>query len=121
MDEEKVVSFIRLNFGSVYTLELFLMVKRIDDKRWNIGELVHELRSSTTAVSDALNRLARAGFVAEHPPGSYKFAPASPELERLAAEIEMIYANKPISVIKAIVAAPTEKLRLFSDAFKIKE
>ena len=27
----------------------------------------------------------------------------------------------PLSVIKAIVAAPTEKLRLFSDAFKLKE
>jgi hypothetical protein len=33
----------------------------------------------------------------------------------------MIYTNKPISVIKAIVSAPTEKLRLFSDAFKLKE
>jgi hypothetical protein len=105
----------------VYTLELFLLVKRTRDQDWNIGELVRELRSSATAVADALNRLNRVGFVSEKPAGKYAFAPASPELERLAAEIEQIYTNRPISVVKAIVAAPTEKLRQFSDAFKLKE
>jgi hypothetical protein len=119
--EEEVISFIRMHLGSVYALELFLMMKRVREKSWSVDELVRELRSSGTAVTDALNRLVGVGFVVENPPGNYAFAPKSPELERLAAKIEMIYTNKPISVIKAIVAAPTEKLRLFSDAFKLKE
>jgi predicted transcriptional regulator len=110
-----------MHLGSVYALELFLMMKRVREKSWSVDELVRELRSSGTAVTDALNRLVGVGFVVENPPGNYAFAPKSPELERLAAKIEMIYTNKPISVIKAIVAAPTEKLRLFSDAFKLKE
>jgi hypothetical protein len=110
-----------MHLGSVYALELFLLMKRVRDRSWNAAELVRELRSSGTAVTEALNRLAGVGFVVENPAGNYTFTPKSPELERLAAEIEMIYTNKPISVIKAIVAAPTEKLRLFSDAFKLKE
>jgi hypothetical protein len=121
VSEEEVVTFIRTHLGSVYTLELLLLVKRFRDKSWDVGDLVRELRSSRTAVGDALNRLNRAGFVSEHPPGTYSFVPASPELERLAAEIETVYTNRPISVVKAIVAAPTDKLRQFSDAFKIKE
>src|SRR5687767_14164154 len=97
------------------------MMKRVRARSWDHGELVRELRSSGTAVSDALNRLARAGFVSENPMGNYSFAPNSPELDRLADEIETVYTNRPLSVIKAIVAAPTEKLRIFSDAFKLKE
>ena len=103
MSEEQTLVFIRTNFGSVYALELFLMVRRFRDRSWDISELVRELRSSATAVNDGLDKLIRAGFVLENPPGHYRFAPASPELERLAAEIDVVYTNKPISVVKAIV------------------
>jgi hypothetical protein len=62
-----------------------------------------------------------AGLVVENSSGGYTFAPASSERERLADEIEKIYTTKPISLVRAIVAGPDEKLRVFSDAFKLKE
>ena len=39
---------------------------------------------------------------------------------RWQSELEKTYATKPMTVIKAIVNAPTDKLRAFSDAFKFK-
>ena len=119
MSEDDVIDFIRAHIGSVYTLELLLLIKRRPGKTWQENELVRELRSSGTAVSEALNRLNLAGLVSENLPGHYAFAPISPKHEQLAAEIEKAYTNMPLSVVKAIVAQPEEKLRLFSDAFKL--
>jgi hypothetical protein len=119
--EEEVLAFIRTHIGSVYTLELLLQIKQSAGRVWQSGELVRELRSSRTAVADALGRLTQAGLVVEEPAGCYFFAPASPQREQIAIEIEKVYASKPISVVKAIMSVPTDKLRVFSDAFKIKE
>jgi hypothetical protein len=119
--EEEVVAFIRAHIGSLYALELLLLVKRDRDNSWRSDQLVRELRSSPTAVAEALSRLLKAGLVTENSSGHYTYEPASPEQERLADEIERLYAGRPISVVKAIVAAPDEKLRVFSDAFKLKE
>lgn len=121
MSEDDLLGFVRTYIGSVYTLELLLLIRRHPGKVWKSDDLVRELRSSGTAVTEALNRLIRGGLVSEDPPGVYTFAPISPKLEKLSAEIERAYVSMPISVMKALVAAPDEKLRLFSDAFKLKE
>jgi hypothetical protein len=39
----------------------------------------------------------------------------------VVADIERTYAVKPITLVKAIMSAPNQKLRMFSDAFRIKE
>ena len=121
MSEEEVIGFIREHVGSVYTLELLLLVKRDRDRCWTRDALVRELRSSGTAVAEALSRMAQAGLVSQRDDGRYAFDPASPRHELLAAEIEKAYNSTPMSVVKAIIASPDEKLRAFSDAFKLKE
>jgi hypothetical protein len=121
VNEAEVLDFVRAQLGSVYTLELMIRLKQSPGRLWQSGELVRELRSSRTAVADGLDRLKRASMVREDPAGCFFFAPASSEGEALAVEIERIYTSKPISVVKAIMAAPDDKLRAFSDAFKLKE
>jgi hypothetical protein len=121
VSEEEVIGFIREHIGSVYTLELLLLVKRDRHKSWTIGDLVRELRSSDTAVAEALGRMNLAGLVSQNPEGRYVFAPISVRHEQLAAEIEKAYNSTPMSVVKAIIALPEEKLRAFSAAFKLKE
>jgi hypothetical protein len=118
--EDEVLAFVRTYVGSVYGLELLLLVSR-DRRVWDAEELVRELRSSSLAVGEALDRLKAAGLVSENTNGRYCFAPRTETHEQLAGEIEKLYAAKPMSLIKAIVAAPDEKLRIFSDAFKLKE
>jgi predicted transcriptional regulator len=121
LDEKQVAYFVRAHIGSLYALELLLLLKRDRDKVWQSSELVRELRSSRTAVAGALSRLLRAGLVAENPSGGYSYAPASADQEHLADTIEKAYASRPMAVVRAIVAEPDEKLREFSNAFKLKE
>jgi hypothetical protein len=39
----------------------------------------------------------------------------------MAERIEAVYAAKPMAVAKAIMSAPNDKLRIFADAFKLKD
>jgi DNA-binding transcriptional ArsR family regulator len=103
--EEDIIAFIRAHLGSLYALDLLLLIKRDRNRSWQPGELVRELRSSQTAVAEALSRLVQAELVTEKPPGSYRFAPTSPERERLASEIERVYTSKPIRSVEAIATA----------------
>ena len=103
MSEEEIIGFIREHIGSVYALELLVLVKRDRDRSWTAGELVRELRSSATAVTEALSRMARAGLVSQRTGGRYAFAPASPRHEQLAAEIDKAYNSTRASVVKAII------------------
>ena len=103
MTEAGFVSFIQANIGSVYALDLLLLLKRNRHRAWHPDGLVRELRSSPTAVAEALNRLVRAGLVSENPPGCFVFAPISPDHEQSVSEIERAYTSAPLSVVKAIM------------------
>jgi len=116
--EEEIITFIRQGLGSVYALELLLLIKRHSSRVWHAGDLVRDLRSSRTAVSDALARLIQAGLVSETSQGRYIFAPSSPEHAKLAAAIEQLYISAPMSVMTAIVAAPGKKQEALPRAFK---
>jgi DNA-binding GntR family transcriptional regulator len=119
--EEDIHAFVRASIGSVYALELLLLLQRRRDEALPAAELVRELRSSPTAVNEALSRLMAAGLVSEKPAGHYVYAPASAEREQMVAAVDRTYAVKPMTLVKAIMSAPNEKLRMFSDAFKLKE
>ena len=120
MTEDEVLSFVATSLRSVWALEVAMLLRRERAKAWTMDDIVRETRSSQTASADALTALKAAGFITEEG-GSYRYWPATPTLETLAAEIEALYAKKPATVIKAILAAPHDKLRIFSDAFKLKD
>ena len=121
MNEDEVLGFVHTDIGSVWALELLLFLKRSANRNWQVGELVVELRSSSMAVAQALDRLQAAGFVNENSPGTYSFEPRSSRHRNMAADIERLSAQKPMALIKAIAEIPNEKLRNFSNAFKLKD
>lgn len=121
MTEEDVLAFVRSYIGSVYTLELLLLIRNDRGRRWHVAELVRDLRSSSTAVSDALKALHAAGLVSIDKSGLAYFDPKSAAHDAIARGIEQTYALKPLSLVKAITTPSTEKLQIFSDAFKLKE
>lgn len=121
MNEEEVLAFIHTDLGSVCAVELLLLLKRDTGKDWQRQKLISALRSSSMAVTQAISRLQAAGMISEKSPGTYRFEPRSPRHQEMAAAIERISAEKPMTLIKAIAEIPNEKLRNFSDAFKFRD
>jgi hypothetical protein len=119
--EEEILAFIQKSIKSVWALELLLLLRRQRDHVWGVEELVRELRSSDAAVSEAIASLQSSGFVAADSGDLIRYSPASPELDQVGGEIDATYAEKPLAVVKVIMSAPNEKLRIFADAFKLKD
>jgi len=114
-----LLNFIRASIKSTWALELLLLMQRQSPRAFHPEELVRALRGTNTLVNTCLEQLLASGLVVREEDGTWRYAPASPALEELVVQLEGAYAEKPVSVINAIVASPNERLKSFADAFKL--
>lgn len=121
MTEDQVFDFARETIKSVWALELLLLLHRDAGRAWSSGELVRELRSSDAVIVPCLDGLKAAGLVVAEGEGRFRYSAASPQLDTATGELSKIYAVRPMAIAKAIMRTPNEKLRIFSDAFKLKD
>jgi len=116
---DDVLDFIRRYIKTIWSLELLLLVRSDTQRAWTAGDLVKELRSSHKIVSEALSVFVQAGILRETDAG-FLFAPVTSKFEELIGELGREFAERPSSVINAIVEAPSSKLQDFANAFRIK-
>lgn len=115
---DDLLSFIRASIRSTWALELLLLMRKQAPQASAPEELVLALRATPTLVGTCLNQLQRAGLVVREENGAWRYAPAAPALDQLVGELQATYAEKPVTVINAIMAAPTDQLKSFADAFR---
>jgi hypothetical protein len=118
--DEEIFAFVRTSVRSVWALELLLLLRRDPQRAWRSDELVRELRSSPAIVQEELTALRTARLVGEAD-GCFRYQPLAPALDALVNGLQTAYAARPMAVVKAIMAAPNDKLRIFSDAFRLKD
>jgi hypothetical protein len=118
---EELERFIRDTIKSLWALELLLLVARERDRPWTPADLNRELRGHIRLVADILAQFERSGLVKLEGDGQYRFAPATAELASAVDELRAAYADRPLTVVKTVIAAPDEKIRTFADAFKIRK
>jgi hypothetical protein len=116
--DRDLVEFVRAHVPSVWALELLLLLRRDPARCWTPDVLFRELRASAGLVADNLKRLLTSGLVAPEE-ACFRFAPASPKLETLCAQLETAYRERPVAVMNIIVR-PTDPLQSLADAFKFK-
>lgn len=116
--DSDLLTFVRQHIGSVWGLELLLLLRRDAGRCWTAEELVRELRASATLVADNLARLEQSGLVAPEA-DRFRFAPAGPVLEALCGQLEAAYRERPVAVIN-MIARPADPLQSLADAFKFK-
>jgi len=96
-------------------------MRRTGEHSWTADQLVRELRASTLVVHEALTGLLNAGLVAATETDLFCYRPASEDLAAFVDKTRSLYDEKPLAIINAIAAAPNEKLRIFADAFRLKD
>lgn len=116
----QLADFIRGAFPSVWTLELLVLLKSEPGRAWTRQELVDKLRGSDPIVVQGVAALLAGGLVASEEGGAVRYAPASPDIERLVEEAARQYAKRPDAVRRIIVFAGQTGLQAFSDAFKLR-
>jgi hypothetical protein len=115
---DDLLSFIRASIRSTWALELLLLLRKQAPRASAPEELVLALRATPTLINTCLAQLQAAGLVAPEEGGAWRYAPSAPALDQLVADLEGAYAERPVTVINAIMAAPAERLKSFADAFR---
>ena len=116
-ESSELQHFIVAYIPSVWALELLLLLRADPARCWSPADLLKELRASTSLVNENLSHFERHGLALKEDVG-WRFAPASPHLETLAAELAALYRERPMYTI-GLIARP-DPLRALADAFRIK-
>lgn len=115
----ELVELVQYSFGSVWALELLLLLYRQQNRTWYRHELVGELRSSELVVNESIARLVASGLIVIGEHGTLAFSPTSDSVSTLVPELDEEYQKRPAAIRRLIVQGPTGKLKSFSDAFRL--
>ena len=96
-----------------------ILLLRQRERLWSVDELWHELRSSRAIVVETLGHFS--DLVEEQGGGGVRYAPRNPEIDELVCQLEKLYAERPMSLMKTILSAPSSKIQSFADAFKFRK
>ena len=121
MTEDAIIDFVSRSFRSVWPVELLSLLSQEPHSAWQIEALARQLRATKPVVTQGLTALAAMGFVAVTEDQAYQLRPASPELAELARELSSLYNRKPRAVLRAIYAAPSDRIQTFADAFRLRK
>lgn len=114
-----VRAFIEGHIDSVEQLEVLLLVRARSDKEWSASEVADELRIDPGSAEQRLEDLAAVGLLAGSSP-TFRYAPANAELAARVDELAGMYQTHRVAIIAVIFSRPSERIRSFADAFRIR-
>jgi hypothetical protein len=123
----RVKQFITDHVDSVMQLEVLLLLAAPDSRAWTASELAQQMRVDAAWVDATLRTMAAKGLVSVNDgagaggAAQFKYDPRTAELGAAVNELADAYADRRVTVIGLIFAKPTDKLRSFADAFRLRK
>ena len=119
---KEVKDFIAEHVQSVIRLEVLLLIADKADKNWASAEVERKLHLSPNSTKAHLDELLAQGLLtivdgAEET--LYRYNPSSDELDQTVAQLSNAYATQRVAVLTQIFANPVDKVRLFTEAFRM--
>jgi hypothetical protein len=118
---EVVKRFIHEHIASVAQLEILLLLQTNPKQSWTPVAIARELRIEASGAKMQLDALTSSGLLRFDPPDNYQFDPQTPQLAADALALAQAYLVRRVTVIGLIFAGPSDKIRSFSDAFRIRK
>jgi hypothetical protein len=120
---DDVARFVLDHIYSVAHLEALLLLRNNSNQDWSIGALARRLYISEEQTAELLIVLRAQGFVtASAPdPGSFRYEPASAELNTMLERLADIYAKHLVPVTNLIHSKPKPRIQEFADAFRLRK
>lgn len=118
----EVRRFLLEHIASVAQLEVLLLLRANPAEGWSAERLAGELRVALPWARDQLEDLRARGLLEREAgdPPTYRFRARTPELERTANALARDYILHRVTIIEIIYTKPSDSLRSFSDAFRLK-
>lgn len=119
----EVGKFISQYVDSVEQLELLMLLARSGGRSWTADDIATTLGLSPASVARNLEALASRELLSttQGPPTSYRYAPATAALRADVQKLADAYRDHRTAVINRVASKFLDRIREFSDAFKIKK
>ncbi|HVM16978.1 MAG TPA: hypothetical protein VM290_05315 [Gaiellaceae bacterium] len=119
---QSVERLVAEHIHSVEQLEVLLLLRRTAGRSWTAGEVSDELVTQRDSVAERLEDLAARGFLSREDGGEprYAYAPGDAARDRDVDALADCYARRRVSVITLIFSKPSDTIRSFSDAFRLR-
>lgn len=114
-----LLHFITTCIDRLETLDVLMLLQSTRGRSWTAPQLSDEMRSSPLAAESALGLLVTKGLVVRKG-DAYEFSPATSEMEVLTVRLAACYREKRTAVISAIFSRPSDSVRSFAEAFRLK-
>lgn len=116
-----VRTFVRMYIDSVELLEVLLTIRTDPEKPWSISEVARTLTVTVESARLRLDQLEERRLAQRDDDGAYTYTAKSLGIEDTVAQLAESYAKRRTRVISLIFSGPTEGVRGFADAFKLRE
>ena len=114
--------FIAGHFHSVIRLEVLLLLSENRNKVWSADAVDRKLNLTPTTAKAHLDELVSQGLLrlVDGPrEGRYRYRPSSNKLDKTVGQLSNAYATQRVAVLTMIFANPGDKVRLFTEAFRM--
>ncbi len=117
---EDVRSFVFQHIASVEQLEILLLLRTRADRAWTAEEVAAELRTDARSVRERMDDLRAGGLLAPSGDG-VRYEPRSPALDRTVGNAAACYESHRVAMITLIFSKPSDRIRSFADAFRLRK
>jgi hypothetical protein len=108
------------SIDSVAELEALLLLRDTYGERWSVEAASARLYVNHGVAAEALDALARRGFLEESPEG-FVYRPRSPELADDVTALADAYSTSLIAVTHLIHSKPSSSVQDFARAFRFRK
>jgi hypothetical protein len=118
-----VRGFVQACIPDVDAAELLLLVARERAHAHSLRKLTAKLEHADldeAAVHRYVSGFMQCGLI-ERQGDAYRFAPSASQYDAVLHDLARLYNEQPVTLVRMIYAPKDERLRAFSDAFKIKK
>lgn len=117
---DNVRSFVLQHIDSVAGLEVLLLVHDHRGRAWTPDEAAAELRIEPMAAESRLADLRDHGLVAGDAAAGFTFSPRTAAQGAAVADLARCYQTHRVAVITLIFSKPSDRIRSFADAFRLR-
>jgi hypothetical protein len=111
--------FIAGHIESVGQLEVLLLLRAAADKQWTTDEVARAVVTQPASAAGWLEQL-RADGLLEQTGDRYRYGPPRGDVERAVDDLAESYAKYRVAVIGLIFSKPSEHVRDFPEAFRLR-
>lgn len=118
---EGVRRFLLQCIDSVEQLEVLLHLHRTPEESWSSESIAQALYSNPASIAHRLAGLHSNGLLTQTSASTYRYHPKTAELEATVSQLAETYRQRRVAVITIIASKPMEKVRAFSEAFRLRK